>query len=117
LLNLITTWLFMYLLSFMICIMAWYMPVSKQKTFKQVLKEIYYIPIIPIVNTLMIFVILFSIVYTDIKNKNWIFLRDMLIGAFILMAIFIVSVYTQRFWILFLIVIPQFYFMNKYKNK
>lgn len=116
-LNLITTWLFMYLLSFMICIMAWYMPVSKQKTFKQVLKEIYYIPIIPIVNTLMIFVILFSIVYTDIKNKNWIFLRDMLIGAFILMAIFIVSVYTQRFWILFLIVIPQFYFMNKYKNK
>jgi len=107
----------MYLLSFMICIMAWYMPVSKQKTFKQVLKEIYYIPIIPIVNTLMIFVILFSIVYTDIKNKNWIFLRDMLIGAFILMAIFIVSVYTQRFWILFLIVIPQFYFMNKYKNK
>lgn len=94
-----------------------HIPSIKEKGLFQYLKTIYYLPIIPIVNTLLV---LASIVYSicdEIKKHNWKFIIEIIVGIILIIIMFSLIVITESVLWIFLIFVYQGWIFYKYDIK
>ncbi len=81
------------------------------------LKEVYYIPFIPIINIILLLAIFIRSIYLDIKNKKWKLIIDYIVCILISFIGFILALTTGILWWILLIIICQIYMILKYDYK